>query len=61
MFYHPDLNEQYPNLEKTFYFTLYDESDAMPNWVELVFFNPNTGEKIFKVVEEKKRKPRTGQ
>lgn len=58
MFKEPDLNEPYPNLETTFYYTLYDESKAMPDWVQLEFYNENTGEKIFKVVEPKKKTKR---
>lgn len=58
MFAHPDSQEEYPNLETTFYYTLYNQSKDVPDWVKLVFDNPNSGEKIFQVIELKKKTKR---
>ncbi len=56
LFIDPVTGEAYKNLTETFYFALYNQTEKMPDWLELAFYNPKTGEKIFQVVEPKKKK-----
>lgn len=51
-FYDTNADEYYPELDSSFYYTLYD-GKKIPDWLELEYENKKTGEKIYRVKSDK--------